>query len=791
LTAALVLAVVASGVSAQEYMGLLWNQTVKEVLSGLDVGDVNGDGKMEVAVSGSSDGLLYLYSSQGKLLWKRDMASYVNTVAVADINGDRKAEIMVGHADMYVFDGQGNRTARYNTQNPVYDIRAGDFNGDGVKDILLASYSKGECKDAMLIALDGQTKKELWKYDVGKDLPFDIDLADYNGDGRDEVVVGVVNRAKGSNVKSGCEKMFSKPSAILFLGSGGNLMWQYQTPNGVVSVGSGDVNGDGKLEVVAGGYPGVYVVSGQGSLLWSESSIISSYVEDIAAADLDGDKRAEVITGSNAVHVFSPEGKLLWTGVTDSRTYSLAAGDVDNDKLPDIVAGSGSLYVFSGRGDVRWKGPNHVSYGFIRLSDLDGNGYKEAVVGSVKNVYVFQAQSLAKKVRADELYRAAVALSSTNPGLAVEKFTEAKELYRDLNLTQEVTDCINQIQRLSDTGGRVSALRAQADADYNMSLAFRESGDYVNASVYAFRAQNNYMAPQINDRYAADKCDTIIEELKAVIASNASNELQAAKQAYDARDYQGSLTHAEKAEEYYEFIGDVEMNGKASTLAANLRQMLGIKETPATQQQAKPSKIPDVSAIVERIKTLNPVLMAGIIVLGLLIIALLGLTAYFSMAGGRKTLDVEKLHKARYPKEEAATMPKADEAPNLKRKMTYEGYKTSDGMREPDITGATPITPVQAAYRRRQPTVEKYRTGDEKGAFDDVSFKPPERPRPLPRESPVDHTLRKRPAFESRYSATSDTGRVELKQKKGIQRFRECRMGLCLKTKHIKRGVVR
>ncbi|MFH0863385.1 MAG: FG-GAP-like repeat-containing protein [Candidatus Altiarchaeota archaeon] len=777
---------------AQDYMGLLWNQTVKEILSDIDVGDVNGDGRLEVAVSGSSDGLVYLFDSAGNALWKRDVASYINAVKVADLDGDGRAEVVTGHADMYVFNSTGSRVGQFSTQNGVFQIKAADVSGDGKNDIILASYDKGSCDNGFIYALDcsgnsaGVPCRQLWKYDVGKSIPFDFDVADYDGDGRKEIAVGLVYRASGSNKMSGCEKVFNKPSAVQVLKSDGTLLWQYQTASGIMAVGSGDIRGDGKKAIVAGGYPDLYVISSDGKLLWSDSKTALSYVQSVAVADLYGDNRSEVLAGSNKLTVYDDQGKMLWSGDTDSRVYSLAAGDIDHTGIPSIIVGSSSIFVFDGKGAQRWKSPSHTSYGFVRVADIDGNGYGDVISGSVKGVYAFQTMEYAKRVRADELYKQAIILATTNPTLAVEKMREARNLYGELNMMDKVSDTINQIARLTDTTGKAGDLMAGAESDLNMSKALLAAGDHINASKYAMSARDMYNAPQVNNKVKAAEADEIIALAKVVLAGNASDELMLANESYHMRDYNASLAHALKAQEYFDFIGDMERRQKAAEVAYGLRELMGLNP----KNQTTDLILNDLYGLPQKLKGLSPMLLVLVILAAAIVVMMFAVTLYFWRLSRRKTLNLENLHKTRYPKDEE--IPKAQEEPLSHRRelqTKVEKYRTTQ---EDEYKSMFPPSSRGEPSLRRIPPAERHKPAD--------AEKKPAKPLPEEASRPA---LQGRPADMPRPARTFEPpvrvpekkqqqapeAQTPLAPNKGIVKMRICRRGLCLKTKPIRKSV--
>jgi len=120
-----------------------------------------------------------------------------------------------------------------------------------------------------------------------------------------------------ANLIGGKEKEFVRfrawGEAVKACDAAGRPLWDYSGGQGVDDVCAADINGDGFDEVIIGynGSSGVHVLDNQGRVLWSYDKIAN--VWHVCAGDLEGDGSVEVVTtsASGAVHVFDAEGKKL------------------------------------------------------------------------------------------------------------------------------------------------------------------------------------------------------------------------------------------------------------------------------------------------------------------------------------------------------------------------------------------------------------------------------------------------------------------------------------------------
>ncbi|WP_425832129.1 FG-GAP repeat domain-containing protein [Streptomyces fractus] len=101
---------------------LLWKATVPGEVHNIATGDVNGDGTPDVAVA-ADNATAVLDGKTGKVLSTIDgKGAYVRSVTVADVNGDGKAEILVPTDALRVYAASGKQLWSYSAPSDTGDV---------------------------------------------------------------------------------------------------------------------------------------------------------------------------------------------------------------------------------------------------------------------------------------------------------------------------------------------------------------------------------------------------------------------------------------------------------------------------------------------------------------------------------------------------------------------------------------------------------------------------------------------------------------------------------------------
>ncbi len=339
---------------------------------GMAVGDLNGDGKMDLAIAQSSGMVVLLNNGPGTFgtakYYDSGIAPFISQmgIAIGDVSGDKKNDIVITdyYGNVLLYTNQGSGT--FAVKGVVVKLAASlpwlvaiaDINGDKKMDIVLTDFW-GEVRTFLGKGNGTFTAGPIYPLQWFDGAPSNVILADFNGDGVLDIFKAGDHYWKGQVTLGRGDGTFQTNPAYGWgvTGFGNNLV-------------TADFNGDGFPDVAFSWAHSSGSVSEFGVMLGSSHGALAAptYVTYL----------------SNACLYSYPE----W----------IATGDVNSDGKADIVATiqnysatgcpMNEVAIFTGLGTGKFKAPVFYSTGAsvqstdVFLADLNGDGKLDIVTSN-------------------------------------------------------------------------------------------------------------------------------------------------------------------------------------------------------------------------------------------------------------------------------------------------------------------------------------------------------------------------------------------------------------------------
>jgi len=376
------------------------------------VGDFDGNGIPDIA-AGNFNGYVTILLGNGNgtftlapLLRPTDCCTGPTAGAVGDFNGDSKLDLVVtsssnGNGTAIVYLGNGDGTFQPNptivsvgaANNSPASVAVGDFNNDGKLDFATANASNSyNGSTSIVLGMGDGTFQAAIDYPDTEGLtPNSIVTADFNNDSY--LDIATLDRGNGlvAVFVNNRDGTFQGPS-YYFAG-----LTDRQTSSMELAVGDFNRDGNADLLVIANRQSSAGVLLGNGNGTFQPGAWYVTDVDanGVAVGDFDGDGNPDFVVsavGNNSLTVVLGNGDGTFQS---ARSYigaanptSVALGDFNGDSKPDMAvtdADNRNVTIFLNNGDGTFtQSANYSTVGYgtmVAAADFNHDGKLDLVVG--------------------------------------------------------------------------------------------------------------------------------------------------------------------------------------------------------------------------------------------------------------------------------------------------------------------------------------------------------------------------------------------------------------------------
>lgn len=356
------------------------------------LGDVDGDGLDDVITFRKDDpaGLRwYRHPADPAQPWPETMLAdglEGEGLAFGDTDGDGDGDIVASHI-LFTNDGTGAfaQTDLDPDRHPDVRPAIADVNGDGAVDIVLGPAERARGGVDLLAGPDWSRRPVL---DDDLDGNHTLEIGDLDGDGEPDIVVGEMHTGGGR--------------VIAYLNRGTTWDRRVLSTAGTHNARLVDLNGDGVLDVVGKNYDGPKVIEGWAMAAstedtWAEAEIDTTrdifeasghpYL-GLAFGDIDGDGFTDIASGRYVYR--NPAVALPVSGwerselPTDADAMWLV--DLNGDGRDEVVAQAlPSLLRFDRAADGTWSG-SELATGIEPTEHTNSQGYATATIDGAQSL---------------------------------------------------------------------------------------------------------------------------------------------------------------------------------------------------------------------------------------------------------------------------------------------------------------------------------------------------------------------------------------------------------------------
>ncbi len=508
-----------SHISSDE--SIQWYHHTPDIVKGIAVGDLTGDGNIDIVIS--SGNYVYVLDSLGQEILKIRTTNYVNSISVGDLTGDGNNDIAVGlmNNGIEVFSSTGEKLWKYWMRAPVQKIIVKDINSDGHNEVIAVSHNYTFADNAWVILNHSGCVRF-----QSKDFPFlEIESKHYYGtftkkwEAENKLRFFIAEDITGDGYTEFIAS--TNLNDIIVFDYNMNPRWAYHFHYPITSLSLGDLEKDGFKEILVGVNKKLIIFTKDGFSLKEYS--FDQHVTAATVFKNEPNDSLVIIGIGNNLYAYVWNEK-LFTRRFDQTINLIKYDNLDYKEGMEIIIGTrDGAFVLSTQGEMLF---NYRTYSpvteifavnlnskdekelIISFSDVNVITYKSLKESQISSNQTNQQQIQETITRANSIFNAGKSLYDVRDYQeALDRFREAKTLYESVSHNEGITNTEIYISN--------SSLYIQAKSLEDQALLLINQNNYEEAKFNYQNAKDIYLT--MDDTVKIQEIDQKIDEIDDLI----------------------------------------------------------------------------------------------------------------------------------------------------------------------------------------------------------------------------------------------------------------------------------